>query len=272
MISLITATYGRVEELRLLLDSLCVQTYKDFELIIVDQNPHELLKKLVVRYEHVFSIKYIRSAVKGLSYNRNIGLKYCQGEIIGFPDDDCYYDAKVLEQVVATFSLNLRYILAVAEVKDLHSKEVFIKRHPGTIHRRQMFQDCISYNFFIKKSNDMQFDERLGIGAYWGSGEETDFLWEYTKGNNVGGFLTNVYVHHPKNGASMNYQRAYSYGLGFGALFKKEVVYRKHYSYAALFVYHIGRTIGGCIVRRNRLFYYYTLLGRVKGFISYRKL
>ena len=38
--SLITATLGRVEEVRCLCVSLSKQTFKDFELYIVDQNEH----------------------------------------------------------------------------------------------------------------------------------------------------------------------------------------------------------------------------------------
>ena len=44
MISLITATYGRTEEVRTLLGSLARQSYKDFEFILVDQNPHFILR------------------------------------------------------------------------------------------------------------------------------------------------------------------------------------------------------------------------------------
>lgn len=82
--SLITATYGRTAEVRMLLESLTRQTYKDFELILVDQNPHFELRDLTEEYASRIDIRYVRSEVKGLSYNRNIGLDLCQGAGGGF--------------------------------------------------------------------------------------------------------------------------------------------------------------------------------------------
>ena len=101
--SLITATLGRVAEIENLLISLSKQTYKDFELILVDQNSHRFIEEIVRRYESIISIIYIRSNRRGLSYNRNIGLDVATGEIVGFPDDDCTYSKNVLEDVKNSF-------------------------------------------------------------------------------------------------------------------------------------------------------------------------
>ena len=268
MISLVTATYGRVDEFRVLLDSLSKQTYKNFELIVVDQNSHTLLEEMVQHYSILFTIVYLRSPIKGLSYNRNIGLRHCRGEIVGFPDDDCFYDEDVLKWVAETLNVDTKYTFVASEVKDVSSKEIFIHKKIGTIKRCDVFKYCISYNFFIRNIN-IQFDVRLGIGSYWGSGEETDYLWENLKKKDIGLFLPNVFIYHPQNGSSTNYHRAYSYGLGFGALFKKEIIGRRHVSYMFLYLYNVGRTALGLMLKRNRLFYYYTLLGRIKGFFSY---
>lgn len=48
-------------------------------------------------------IKYIHSNIKGLSHARNIGLQKVTGDIVGFPDDDCWYDDTTLELVEKTF-------------------------------------------------------------------------------------------------------------------------------------------------------------------------
>lgn len=269
-ISLVTATLGRVREVQELLDSLAAQTYKKFELIIVDQNSHTLLQEMVERYVDVIDIKYIRSDVKGLSYNRNIGLRCCVGEIVGFPDDDCFYDADILLRVSETLSTHKNISFVVSEVKDVGSDCTFIKGDTLIVNRKNIFKYCISYNVFVRNDSLIFFDESLGVGSVYGSGEETDYLWALLNKHDVGVFLKSVYIYHPQNEASKNYVRAYSYGLGFGALFKKEIVYRKNYGYLSLYVYHLFRTIGGLIVKKHRLFYYHTLRGRIKGFLSFR--
>lgn len=269
MISLVTATYGRVKEVDRLLDSLSKQTCKNFELILVDQNEHNLLKGIVEKYEHVFPIKYIRSAKKGLSYNRNIGLKECRGDIVGFPDDDCIYDNSVVQTVYNFFMSNMGTKIVATKVNDIDSGLSFINTDNYYFSRKNVLKYCISYNVFIRLKNIILFDEKMGVGAYWGSGEETDYLWELMSLTENGAFISNVAISHPKNSSSKNIRRAYSYGLGFGALFKKEILYRKHLGYNSLFVYHLIRTVGGCVIGPNRSFYYHTLLGRIKGFYLY---
>ena len=100
--SLIVATKGRVDEVGRLFDSLCKQTYRDFEVIVVDQNPDDRLGELVRTYGAGMTIRWIRWS-PGLSRARNAGLKQASGEIVAFPDDDCVYPDETLEQVVQEF-------------------------------------------------------------------------------------------------------------------------------------------------------------------------
>ena len=65
MVSMIVATLNRVDELERLLDSLDSQTYKDFEVIVVDQNPDDRLRPVLERHPGL-SIQYLRSA-RGVS-------------------------------------------------------------------------------------------------------------------------------------------------------------------------------------------------------------
>ena len=65
--------------------------------------------EIVKNYEEDFKIKYVRSDEKGLSLNRNRGLVLMEGEIVGFPDDDCEYQPDTLEKVVAFFERKKNY-------------------------------------------------------------------------------------------------------------------------------------------------------------------
>ena len=64
--SLITTTLGRTHELERLLVSIDAQTCRDFELIVVDQNSHDLLDAILAPYRERFPILHIHSA-KGAS-------------------------------------------------------------------------------------------------------------------------------------------------------------------------------------------------------------
>ena len=120
-VSLIMPTINVTTELDLFLKSLKAQTYKNFELIVVDQNEGYDVFEIVKNYEEDFKIKYVRSDEKGLSLNRNKGLIMMDGDIVGFPDDDCEYEKDTLEKVVAFFKENkdkrIYYLLDVENDK-----------------------------------------------------------------------------------------------------------------------------------------------------------
>ena len=66
-VSLIMPTINVTKELDLFLKSLTEQIYKNFELIIIDQNAGNEAFEIVKKYEDDFEIKYIKSEQAGLS-------------------------------------------------------------------------------------------------------------------------------------------------------------------------------------------------------------
>lgn len=271
-ISLITATLGRYDELITLFDSLKSQTYKNFELYLVDQNDNSKLERLTEEYKKYFSIKYIHNTTKGLSLNRNIALKLVDGDIIGFPDDDCYYSSDVLENVIKNLKGSTPEIKFCAiRTFDSISKEQEHKSNNDRIDKKDVLKTCISYNIFVKRNTNILFDERLGVGCYYSSGEETDYIYSLLSNKEYGIFINQSEIFHPKkNISTVDYNRTYKYSLGFGALMKKDFILRKNKKALYSFIYYIIRSIGGFILSLGNLKYYYGLKGKIRGFISFK--
>ena len=105
--SLIMATYGREKEVESFLKSLKKSNYdlSLVEVIIVDQNDKIDLNPIVERHNDL-NIKHIKSTVKGLAKNRNIGLEQSYGGIVAFPDDDCEYLPDTLNIISDIFEAN----------------------------------------------------------------------------------------------------------------------------------------------------------------------
>src|ERR1700742_2152768 len=101
--SLIMATKGRGEEIGRFLLSLIRQDYSNFELIVVDQNEDNRLEVILKNSNLSSSIVHLKSA-PGLSRARNAGLAFATGDIIAFPDDDCWYPNGLLKRVVSVFA------------------------------------------------------------------------------------------------------------------------------------------------------------------------
>ena len=57
LVSLIMPTINRYDEIYLLMDSLKRQTYKNFELIVIDQNNNDKVKEIVDNYVNDMDIK-----------------------------------------------------------------------------------------------------------------------------------------------------------------------------------------------------------------------
>ena len=96
MISVITPTYNRAEYLGNSIESVLSQTYSDFELIIVDDNPNESearkkTEEVIKKYSDP-RIRYIRNPMNlGGAAARNRGIDEARGEYIAFLDDDDMY-------------------------------------------------------------------------------------------------------------------------------------------------------------------------------------
>ena len=88
LVSIIVATYGRVECLVKLLDSLKNQTYRKFEIVVVDQSDTMDRRKLVAFKLHGDKLRLVRSSRKNRCQAKNLGIRAARGDLFLFLDDD----------------------------------------------------------------------------------------------------------------------------------------------------------------------------------------
>lgn len=93
LISVIIPTYNRKDMLIECIDSVLNQSYKNIEIIIIDDCSKDGTNDAInSRYYNLQNIRYIRnSANKNAGYNRNLGYSISNGQYIIFLDDDDYY-------------------------------------------------------------------------------------------------------------------------------------------------------------------------------------
>lgn len=278
--SLIMATLGRINEVKLFMDSLNDQDYKNFELIIVDQNEENILNDLIDYYKEKFHIKHVRIKEKGLSLARNIGLKYVTGDIIAFPDDDCLYSKGILSFINNFFSNNDKISFLTFKLKDKETgEESNLKWYNKDVEitNKNIFRTVISPSIFIKFKdiNDVFFDENLGVGRRFGSGEESDMALELLHRGYKGMYLTKFIIYHPNKKAPIN--KIYDYGLGYGAIIKKQVKLRdgKNFIIDYLIRDSIVKPLIGIIINFLKFDHYgmnsykKRMVSRIKGYLEY---
>jgi len=95
-VSVIIPTYNRAVFLNQAIESVLNQTYKDFELIIVDDGSTDDTKKIVGNFEDP-RIEYIYQQNQKLPSARNTGAKSASGKYLAFLDDDDLFSSEKLK-------------------------------------------------------------------------------------------------------------------------------------------------------------------------------
>ena len=97
--SVIIPVYNRPDELKELLESLKNQTYKNFEVIVVEDGSELKSDKIVEDYQKDLEIKYFFKPNSGPGQSRNYGSERAGGDYHIFFDSDCIIPEKYFEIV-----------------------------------------------------------------------------------------------------------------------------------------------------------------------------
>jgi glycosyltransferase involved in cell wall biosynthesis len=149
-VSIVIPSYNRAEFIPATLDSILAQTFKDFEVIFVDDGSSDNTEAILAHYaSHDKRIKYIKQSNSERAVARNNGMKRAQGEYIALVDsDDLWYPNK-LEKQLEIFEEHHDLVLCYASVNriDFAGNRVRSapRQHQG--HSGYIFFDLLMRNF-----------------------------------------------------------------------------------------------------------------------------
>ena len=234
LVSLVLATYGRCDDVGRCLQSLAAQTDSNFEVLLVDQNADDRLVPWVTQYTAAgLAIQHIRMDKPSLSGARNLGIDKANGAIVGFPDDDCWYEPDVVALVRHAFGSQPPKDGVVANwveqsaVRNPHMTNEVLSSQAWRAFRGG---DASSISLFFTRvllTNLRGFDVRMGVGQWYGAAEETDLILRALAAGAVLQRVPNARVHHlygaaPTGTLSQRYQRARVRARGTGAIYAKQ--------------------------------------------------
>jgi glycosyltransferase involved in cell wall biosynthesis len=240
--SLIVPTLERTTELVDLFASVVDQNRSGLELIVVDQNEDDRLVPLVAALPSRIAVQHLRLREKNISAARNAGLAASSGEIIAFPDDDCWYPSHLLDQVDHWFKENPDYsVLAVGAIDDfgVPSGNRWIQ-NSCDIGPLNVLRTTFCSSLFVSdvaRRRGVQFDPKLNRG------EETDFILRLLATGLRGRFNRGLYIHHPRRdmlSGTISRARAKSYGAGMGRLVRRHSLVAL---WVGLLTYDLARAI-----------------------------
>jgi ADP-heptose:LPS heptosyltransferase/glycosyltransferase involved in cell wall biosynthesis len=182
-ISLVVSTVNRTVELKRLMDSLLGQEFKDFEILVVDQNHDDRIVPVLDEYRSCLSITRIQTPARhGISSARNDGWRRVRGEVIVFPDDDCWYPPwflrKGLERLDTTKAALVSGRFADESGRSINGR--FANRVLLISRRSVWIAQAEAATFYRRDLLERLggFDEELGIGSssQWQAAEGPDFI------------------------------------------------------------------------------------------------
>ena len=118
-VSIIIPTYNRAGLLAKAINSVLFQTYRHFELIVVDDGSEDNTAEAVAAYGS--DLVYIRQKNQGPAAARNTGIKAARYDLIAFLDSDDWFDRKKLADQLAFMERHPEYLIS-------HTQEVWYRR------------------------------------------------------------------------------------------------------------------------------------------------
>ena len=106
MISVIAPNLNDAPYLRIFLDSLVAQTFKDFELIIIDGGSTDSSLDLLAKYARRLRLKVLTDMRRNFGYLRNLGASYATGAIMLHCNTDNYLEPQLLEKLYHLYKVH----------------------------------------------------------------------------------------------------------------------------------------------------------------------
>jgi glycosyltransferase involved in cell wall biosynthesis len=234
-VDLLVSTVRRREEVERLMASLASQSYRNFRAIILDQNDDDRLDPIVDRYREAFPLERIRVPPEGKSRAVNQGLDLSTADVVGFPDDDCWYPPGLLERVVGTLDAHPEWHGLSGRSTDEEDRPTQLRWDPvaGPVTPRNLFRRSIAFTAFYR--HDViavvgRFDESFGnriapSGEIIGASDDSDYLLRALAAGFTHRYDPSAVVYHGSysphvlDGATM--RKSYSYGIDHTRLLKK---------------------------------------------------
>lgn len=125
MISVIVPVYNVELYLRQCLDSLCAQTYRKFEAILVDDGSNDLSGEICDEYAKIDArFRVIHKKNGGLMSAWKRGLECARSELIMFVDSDDWVEKNILETLYSEYQKNNADIICCSFLHAFKDKEI----------------------------------------------------------------------------------------------------------------------------------------------------
>ena len=206
-ISVIVATYRRLESLKRALDSLAVQTYENLEIILVDDNADaswnnkvsEIVDELRTKGNNIDISLITNYSNKGSAESRNIGIRVAKGEYITFlDDDDVYLPEKIEKQYISMKNADADY--GITDLFLYNEDDVLVdkrrRNYISDFSQQSLFEYHLKYHMTGTDTFMFRKEYLINIGCFDSIdvGDEFYLMIKAIKGDGKFSYLSECYV------------------------------------------------------------------------------
>lgn len=144
LVSIIMPSYNTAQFIEASINSIIGQTYKEWELIIIDDCSSDNTKEILEKIDNPQIRVIFQESNKGAAYSRNIGLKNAKGKWIAFLDSDDIWNERKLEKQIG-FMHDNGYHFSYTKYEEISCNGMsngVIVSGPKYINRTCMYKYC----------------------------------------------------------------------------------------------------------------------------------
>jgi len=245
IVSVVMPTYNRKKTIGRAIESALAQTYKNIEIIVVDDGSTDGTKEVVAAYLKNPAVRYIYEENKGCVVARNEGIERARGKYIAILDDDDFWcDKDKIKKQVDFLEKNRDYILVGGGAIKIDSRGKEVAKYLLPEKDEDIRKKILTYNAIAHVTILFKKDAWQKIGGY---DKYFDGLEDWELINRIGaiGKIYNIQEifavyssHNKENPSYLNKKRSRFKRLGLSIeIIKKYKKYYPGYKKAIIYCY-----------------------------------
>lgn len=144
LVSIVMPSFNTAKYIERSIDSVIAQTYKNFELLIVDDHSEDNSVNIIKQYKDDRIKLFINTSNMGAAYSRNKALRESRGEWIAFLDSDDIWESEKLEKQI-NFMIAKKCVFSYTNYREFKydiDDSVSIVTGPNEISKISMYKYC----------------------------------------------------------------------------------------------------------------------------------
>lgn len=183
-ISIIIPVYNVERYLDKCIKSILNQTFKEFELILINDGSTDNSKSICDYYSKKYDeINVIHKENEGQASARNIGLDIAKGEYIGFVDSDDFIEEDMFEELYKS-CIEYDSDIAIIGLREVDENYTILNEYiPTEINLKEIFKRAYPCNKIFKKKLFIENKLKFSAGKYY---EDVELIPKlYVKAQNI---------------------------------------------------------------------------------------